>query len=93
MTLAAGTRVRVRDDYPELRAAAHIRTPHYVRGMTGIVVRHLGDYPNPEALAFARPAARVPLYHVLFRQPDIWQEGATGDEVEIELFEHWLEAA
>ena len=34
----------------------HIRTPHYVRGVMGEVVRHLGDFPNPEDLAFARPA-------------------------------------
>ena len=44
----AGTRVRVRDDWPETRGPCHIRTPHYLRGMMGTVVRHLGDFPNPE---------------------------------------------
>ena len=35
-------------------------------GTTGRVVRHLGDFRNPEDLAFARPAATLPLYHVAF---------------------------
>ena len=49
-----------------LRGPCHIRTPHYLRGRSGTVVRHLGDFPNPEDLAFARPAPRLPLYHVAF---------------------------
>ena len=43
MTLAPGTRVKVRDDWPETRGPCHIRTPHYLRGETGTVLRHLGD--------------------------------------------------
>ena len=50
-----------------------------------------GAYPNPEDLAFARPAARVPLYHVAFDQPAVWQEGRAGDELLVEIYEHWLE--
>lgn len=91
--LAPGTRVRARDDWPEARGPAHIRTPHYLRGREGVVVRHLGDFPNPEDLAFARPAPRLPLYHVLFEQPPIWHHGAGGDEVLVEIFGHWLEGA
>ena len=53
---AAGARVRVKDDWPETRGPVHIRTPHYLRGMRGTVVRGLGAFPNPEDLAFARPA-------------------------------------
>ncbi len=53
----------------------HIRTPHYLRGRQGQVVRHLGDFPNPEDLAFARPAARLPLYHVAFTPDGIWPGG------------------
>ncbi len=53
---APGAAVRVRDDWPEARGPVHIRTPHYLRGRPGTVVRHLGDFPNPEDLAFARPA-------------------------------------
>lgn len=90
---APGTVVHVRDDWPETRGPCHIRTPHYVRGMQGRVVRKLGEFANPEDLAFARPAARRSLYHVAFDQPAIWQEGRAGDEVYIEIFEHWLEPA
>jgi len=89
----AGARVRVKDDWPETRGPVHIRTPHYVRGMQGTVVRQLGTFPNPEDLAFARPAATRPLYHVRFDQPSLWREGEAGDEVLVEIYEHWLEQA
>jgi Nitrile hydratase beta subunit, C-terminal len=92
-TLAAGSRVKVRDDWPETRGKVHIRTPHYVRGRAGRVVRYLGDFPNPEELAFARPARILPLYHVLFDQPQVWHEGSAGDELLVEIFGSWLEPA
>jgi len=88
---APGTAVRVRDDWPETRGPVHIRTPHYLRGARGTVIRQLGAYPNPEDLAFARPAAARALYHVAFDQPAVWQEGKTGDELLVEVYEHWLE--
>ncbi len=96
--LSAGTPVRVRLDWPETRGRCHIRTPHYVRGRPGEIVRHLGDFPNPEDLAFARPARPVALYHVRFRQADLWPAAdpwphPSGDEILVELYEHWLEAA
>jgi nitrile hydratase len=91
--LAPGTRVRVRLDWPEARGRCHIRTPWYLRGEQGVVERHLGDFPNPEDLAFARPASVRALYHVRFDQPGLWHEGRAGDAVVVELYEHWLEAA
>lgn len=93
MMFAPGTQVRVRDDWPETRGPCHLRTPHYLRGRDGRVVRTLGRFPNPEDLAFARPAALRNLYHVEFEQPPIWDEGTKGDTVLIEIFEHWLEEA
>jgi hypothetical protein len=90
---APGAHVRVKDDWPETRGPVHIRTPHYLRGLSGTVVRQFGDYPNPEDLAFARPAPRRTLYHVAFDQPAVWQEGRAGDELLVELYEHWLEPA
>jgi hypothetical protein len=90
---AAGARVVVKDDWPETRGPVHIRTPHYVRGMQGTVVRRFGRFPNPEDLAFARPAERRMLYHVAFDQQAVWQEGQAGDELLVEIFEHWLEPA
>jgi len=89
--MSPGTQVRVKADFPETRGPCHIRTPHYLRGRLGVVERHLGDFPNPEDLAFARPAARVPLFHVRFDQPSLWQEGAAGDALLVEIFAHWLE--
>jgi hypothetical protein len=88
---APGMRVRVRDLWPETRGPCHIRTPHYVRGEIGTVVRHLGNFPNPEDRAFARPAAICPLYHVRFDQTVFWRQGRPGDEVQMEIFGHWLE--
>lgn len=90
MPLSPGTAVRVRDDWPELRGPCHIRTPHYLRGHRGTVLRHLGDFPNPEDLAFARPAPRRALYHVSFDPHAIWPD-AGGSEIVAEVFEHWLE--
>jgi nitrile hydratase len=87
----AGDTVRVKDDWPEADGPVHIRTPHYVRGVVGQVVRHLGDFPNPEDLAFARPAERRPLYHVRFAKGAIWPEAKADDDLLIEIFEHWLE--
>jgi len=93
--LSPGQKVRVKLDWPETRGPCHIRTPHYLRGELGTVVRHLGDYPNPEDLAFARPAEDRPLYHVAFNLSGVWHEGrddAPGhDELLVELYEHWLE--
>jgi hypothetical protein len=89
--IAPGTRVRVRNDWPETRGPCHIRTPHYLRGETGVVTRHLGDFPNPEDLAFARPARTLPLYHVRFALSQLWDDGAPGADILVELFEPWLE--
>ena len=90
---APGAQVRVKDDWPETRGPCHIRTPHYLRGMPGTVLRQLGSFANPEDLAFARPTTPRPLYHVLFDQPALWQEGRGGDQVVVEIYEHWLEPA
>ena len=90
--IAPGTRILVQDRWPEANGPVHIRTPHYLRGQPGTVLRHLGDFPNPEDLAFARPAPRRALYHVLFDGRAVWPD-ATADELVVELFEHWLDPA
>jgi nitrile hydratase subunit beta len=91
MRFPAGAPVRVRRDFPETRGPCHIRTPHYLRGLDGVVERPLGVFPNPEDLAFGRPAAKVPLYHVRFDQPALFGEGRPRDTLLVELYEHWLE--
>lgn len=90
--LSPGDKVRVKDDWPEARGPCHIRTPHYLRGRTGTVLRRLGAFRNPEDLAFARPAALLPLYHIAFDPRSIWPD-AGGSEIVVELFEPWLEPA
>jgi nitrile hydratase len=30
---------------------------------------------------------------VAFDQPSVWQEGKAGDELLVEIYEHWLEPA
>jgi nitrile hydratase subunit beta len=91
MNFSPGDVVVVKDDWPETRGPVHIRTPHYLRGHKGRVLRHLGDYANPEDLAFARPATKRPLYHVTFPLGELWSEGSRDDELVVELYEHWLE--
>ncbi len=92
MRFSVGDEVSVRNDWPEKRGPAHIRTPHYVRGRKGRVVKELGAFPNPEDLAFARPADPRQLYHVTFPMRGLWPDPASNDEVLVELYEHWLEA-
>lgn len=87
-----GDRVTVRIAYP----IGHVRTPFYCRGLTGEVERRVGRFHNPEELAYGRADHdRLTLYRVRFRQRDLWPDydGSDADTVDIELYEHWLEAA
>ncbi|MBM3608690.1 MAG: nitrile hydratase subunit beta [Alphaproteobacteria bacterium] len=89
--LHEGDQVLVREDYP----IGHIRTPVYVRGKRGVVVRHFGAFGNPETLAFCLPSDKRELYKVRFRQRDLWPlyRGSDADTIELDLYEHWLEKA
>jgi len=91
MNFAPGDAVIVKNDWPEAHGPVHIRTPHYLRGHKGRVVRRLGAFRNPEDLAFARPAATRALYHVAFPMRELWPEGGETDDVVVEIYEHWLE--
>ena len=88
--IPAGARVRVHDAWPERMGPVHVRTPHYVRGHHGTVVRHLGDFPDPGDIAFERPPAIRGLYHVAFPLRDLWAD-ASGDELVVEIYDHWLD--
>ena len=87
--LEIGEPITVREDYP----IGHIRTPVYIRGRTGMVVRYLGEFGNPETLAYCLPTEPRALYKVRFNQTDIWPDyqGSLRDTVELDLYEHWLE--
>ncbi|HXQ52010.1 MAG TPA: SH3-like domain-containing protein [Stellaceae bacterium] len=89
---ATGDRVKVRKAYPP----GHLRTPWYIRGHVGIIERLCGAFPNPEELAYNRPGLPAqPLYRVRFAQAAVWPDyrGPATDTIEIEIYQHWLEAA
>lgn len=85
-----GDRVSVRKAYP----IGHCRTPHYLRGASGIIERFCGAFANPEELAYRREGRpEQPLYRVRVVLSDLWPdyEGPRLDTVEVEVFEHWLD--
>ena len=90
MMITGGAVVRVRDAWPERHGPVHVRTPHYLRGCRGTVLRHLGDFPDPGELAFNRPAPLLALYHVEFSFGDVWGEPGS-DRLLVEIYGSWLE--
>jgi len=89
MTYAAGQLVRVAAREHE----GHHRTPAYVKGKSGRIERVHGTFKNPETRAYGGdglPEQR--LYLVGFDAKDLWP-GASGDRVEVDIYEHWLETA
>ena len=92
VTFRVGQKVKVvRRDPP-----GHARTPHYIRGHTGTVERICGAFPNPEQLAeHGDGLPALPLYRVRFVQKEVWPDyrGNPTDVLEVEIFQHWLEAA
>jgi len=86
---SAGERVVVLDRVH----SGHMRTPVYVRGKVGEVVRVVGPMLNPEQLAYGFSGAPGKmLYRVRFRQTDLWPDysGSARDCLELELYEHWI---
>lgn len=87
----SGDAVIVRDAHPP----GHIRTPTYLRGKRGIVVRDHGAWRNPEELAYGKPGLpKKTNYWVQFRMDELWAgKGVYGpnDTVAAEIYEHWLE--
>ena len=87
---AAGEKVRVRADVE----TGHVRTPDYVRDKPGLVDSELGEFKNPESLAYGGSGLpEKPLYKVGFRQTDLWEgyAGAEDDTLYVDIYEHWLE--
>jgi nitrile hydratase len=87
-----GQRVRILD----LGKAGHVRVPHYVRGQVAEVERYCGAYRNPEDLAYGRyDGPRIDLYRVRIAQGALWADygGPAADELEIEVYDHWLAPA
>ncbi len=86
---SAGERVLVRDDYPP----GHVRTPVYLRGKTGEVLRFFGEFDNAEVVSSGLKGPRKGVYKVRFRAVDLWDDynGPARDAVEADIYEHWLE--
>ena len=87
---APGDPVRVRGE----EKSGHVRTPDYVKGKPGVVAAVLGEYRNPEELAYGGDGLpEKPLYKVSFGQGDLWSdyEGSPDDALYIDIYEHWLE--
>ena len=89
---APGDAVRVADR----TVLGHCRTPWYLRGKRGVVAAIHGTFRNPEGLAYHKPGLpALALYKVRFRQRDLWDRyaGPSGDELEVDIYEHWLESS
>ncbi|CAN5167991.1 hypothetical protein BH18ACT10_BH18ACT10_16910 [soil metagenome] len=85
-----GDRVRVRP----AQKPGHLRTPGYLKGHQGWIEVVIGDFPNPEDLAYGLSGQpKHTLYRVGFMQSDLWKdyEGATDDHLYADVYEHWLE--
>jgi hypothetical protein len=96
MMFAPGMAVTVKNDWPEAKdAKVHIRTPHFVRGKRGRIERHIGDFGDPELLAFGRKdAPKLPLYMVVFDRADLFPgTDARNETLTADIYENWLEPA
>ncbi len=87
---SVGQRVRIADRTPPV----HHRVPSYAKGQIGIVERVCDMHPEPEKCirGDGKPFQRI--YRVRIPQSTLWDlyKGTDGDKLEIEIFEHWLEA-
>lgn len=87
----AGDRVRIAARFDK----RHHRVPAYVKGHAGTIERVCLAQPQPELAAYHKlDEPRETVYRVRLNQIDLWPDyrGADGDTLEIEIFEHWLEA-
>jgi hypothetical protein len=87
-----GEQVRVRG----LPTVFYTRTQEYVRGARGSVVKVSYESIAPEDEAFDRDDQKPEWFYIVrFRMADLWEPyaGCSGDTLQTELPERWLEAA
>ena len=88
---APGDRVRVAHAFPP----GHVRAPTFVRGKTGVVIRHFGAFGNPSLLAYGMSGLpKLDLYQVAFDMDEVWSGDGTysaGDTVTADIYDNWLE--
>jgi nitrile hydratase len=84
-----GQAVRIADRTPPV----HHRVPGYAKGQVGVVERVCGMHGMPEHFIRGDGEPFTRLYRVRIPQSSLWPayEGGALDEVELEVFEHWLE--
>lgn len=84
-----GQRVRISDRTPPV----HHRVPAYAKGHVGIVERVCGLHGTPEEFIRGDGEPKRRLYRVQIPQHELWRryQGTLDDQLEIEIFEHWLE--
>ena len=92
-----GETVRVRSEKDHVRwRRPHLRTPGYIHGAEGLVIRVQGPYANPEEVAFFSQGPKrtdAYLYTVRFFQRSLWVHYAGGaeDTLDVDIFEGWLD--
>jgi len=85
-----GESVRVR----KMPAIFYTRTPEYMRGVTGTVVRVTYESLAAEDEAFDREDQRPEWFYIVrFKMDDLWEgyAGTASDTLQAELEERWLE--
>lgn len=87
---AVGQIVRIADRTPE----QHHRVPKYAKGKVGEIERVCGRHGQPETFIRGTGEPLTRLYRVRIPQRELWVDyaGGAGDSLDIEIFEHWLEA-
>ena len=88
---AVGQRVRIADRTPPV----HHRVPAYVKGHVGTIERVCGLHGQPETFIRGDGEPLTRLYRVRLPQTELWPDysGDAGDDLDVEIFEHWLEEA
>jgi nitrile hydratase len=84
-----GQRVRTRVASP----AGHTRLPRYARGRPGVIHAWHGAHVFPDANAHGHGEAPHHLYTVRFAAADLWGADTTADEVYLDCWEPYLDAA
>ena len=70
----------------------HTRSPRYAQGVVGTIAAQLGCYNFPDSSAQGIHEGKF-LYRVTFSGVDLWSHSSAQDEVLIDLWEPYLEAA
>ena len=83
-------KVRVHNNWPP----GHVRIPGYLRGKTGEIKRKIGLFSNLEQKSYRHAPEQKELLRVRFKMSEVWGADAENpnDEIEAEIYSHWLEA-